>query len=61
MIINMRQGRGYRGFRAADEEEVSEAPSRATWFLIGAVTAFLGPTLLALVTSGGRAVSKRVG
>lgn len=44
-----------------DNIESSDAPSRSMWFLIGAVTAFLGPTLLNVVSAGGSRAARRLG
>ena len=38
----------------------AEAPSRALWFVLGAVTVFLGPTLLHVVGAGGRKAARAI-
>ena len=61
-MIVPRHGYHLAGFQETEEVTTtsSTAPSRALWFVLGAVTAFLGPTLLHVAAAGGRRAARKL-
>ena len=50
----------YSGLGDDSTVVIPEPPSRATWFILGFITALAGPTLLSLFHAGGSKVRRRL-